>query len=46
MKKYRTMAVMLVLSILFAGTILGCDNRSQAEKDIDAAAAKVKSALK
>ncbi len=45
MKKYRG-AVALVVLVLLAGVMLGCDNRSQLEKDVDSAAGQVKDALR
>lgn len=45
MKKYR-FVIALVALVLMAGALQGCDNRSQLEKDADAAAKKVSSALR
>jgi len=45
MKKY-SFIVSLIALVLLAGVLNGCDNRSQLEKDADAAAKKVNKALR
>jgi len=41
----RTMMSVLILCLLVAGVTLGCDNRSQMEKDADKAMQKLDKAL-
>ncbi len=45
MRKYRFALSLVALVLLVAG-LSGCDNRSQLEKDADAAAKKVSQAFK
>lgn len=45
MKKYRAIVSLIVL-VLLMSVLSGCDNRTQAQKDVDAAAKEVKDALK
>ncbi len=45
MRKYGFFVSLIAVVILIAG-LSGCDNRSQLEKDVDSAAAKVKNVLK
>lgn len=45
MRKYGLL-VSLIALVLIAGTLTGCDNRSQLEKDADAAAKKMSQAFK
>ncbi len=45
MKKYSVIAFVFVLAVAMA-TAIGCDNRSQLEKDADKAAKKLEGALK
>ncbi|MCX5665473.1 MAG: hypothetical protein NT036_00250 [Candidatus Omnitrophica bacterium] len=45
MRRYGFL-VSLIALVLLIGTLSGCDNRSQLEKDADAAAKKVNQAFK
>ena len=45
MKKYQFVIAILAL-VLVVGVLNGCDNRSQLEKDADAAAKKVSDMMK
>jgi len=45
MRKYSFIVSLIALALLI-GVLNGCDNRSQLEKDADAAAKKVNQALK
>jgi uncharacterized lipoprotein NlpE involved in copper resistance len=45
MKKCR-IAMSLIALVLLVGVLSGCDNRSQLEKDVDAAADRIERKLK